>query len=113
MSEDRKEFDQQYLNIPITEDDCTCVVLFEDGEPCNHLGCLGHVTHPCEGCGRTGGRGVVMTTKSRQKMIELKCCGCGEVMTNYKKGLPLCKSCEFWSDNSIHLKRSDDSNRCA
>jgi len=27
----------------------------KDGEPCNHPGCLSHVSHPCEGCGRIGG----------------------------------------------------------
>lgn len=32
---------------------------FEDGVPCQHKGCLSHVTHPCEGCGRVAGRGVV------------------------------------------------------
>lgn len=26
-----------------------------DGEPCTHPGCLKHLTHPCEGCGRVGG----------------------------------------------------------
>jgi hypothetical protein len=26
------------------------------GEPCAHPGCLSHVTHPCEGCGRIGGQ---------------------------------------------------------
>lgn len=26
-----------------------------DGEPCSHPGCLSHRSHPCEGCGRTGG----------------------------------------------------------
>jgi len=26
-----------------------------DGEPCSHVGCLHHVSHPCEGCGRIGG----------------------------------------------------------
>ena len=30
---------------------------FKDGEPCGHPGCLSHVTHPCEGCGRIAGRG--------------------------------------------------------
>ena len=25
------------------------------GEPCGHRGCLSHVTHPCEGCGRIAG----------------------------------------------------------
>ena len=27
----------------------------EDGEPCSHRGCLRHISHPCEGCGRIGG----------------------------------------------------------
>lgn len=27
-----------------------------DGEPCEHPGCLSHVSHPCEGCGRVAGR---------------------------------------------------------
>lgn len=27
-----------------------------EGQPCDHPGCLGHVLHPCEGCGRIGGR---------------------------------------------------------
>lgn len=28
---------------------------YSDGEPCSHVGCLNHVSHPCEGCGRIGG----------------------------------------------------------
>jgi hypothetical protein len=28
----------------------------EEGEPCSHRGCLNHITHPCEGCGRIAGR---------------------------------------------------------
>lgn len=27
-----------------------------DGVPCDHRGCLSHISHPCEGCGRVGGR---------------------------------------------------------
>jgi len=27
-----------------------------DGVPCDHVGCLSHVSHPCEVCGRTAGR---------------------------------------------------------
>ena len=27
-----------------------------DDEPCKHAGCLSHVSHPCEGCGRVAGR---------------------------------------------------------
>lgn len=26
-----------------------------DGEPCSHTGCLSHISHPCEDCGRIGG----------------------------------------------------------
>jgi len=29
--------------------------LLKDGEPCHHRGCLSHISHPCEGCGRVGG----------------------------------------------------------
>ena len=29
---------------------------YNDGEPCNHAGCLNHVFSPCEGCGRIAGR---------------------------------------------------------
>lgn len=29
-----------------------------DGEPCEHPGCLAHISHPCDGCGRVAGRSV-------------------------------------------------------
>ena len=29
--------------------------ILRDGEPCGHPGCLHHISHPCEGCGRIGG----------------------------------------------------------
>ena len=29
---------------------------FKDNGPCSHKGCLHHITHPCEGCGRIGGK---------------------------------------------------------
>lgn len=29
---------------------------YEEGVPCPHKGCLNHLTHPCEGCGRIGGK---------------------------------------------------------
>jgi hypothetical protein len=31
------------------------VVKPKDGKPCDHPGCLSHVSHPCEGCGRIAG----------------------------------------------------------
>lgn len=33
-----------------------------DGEPCSHPGCLHHISKPCEGCGRVGGRSVKAIT---------------------------------------------------
>jgi hypothetical protein len=37
-----------------------------DGEACDHPGCLSHVTHPCEGCGRTAGRGVYRASRAHK-----------------------------------------------
>ena len=34
-------------------------IKYNDGEPCKHKGCLSHIIHPCEGCGRISGKGVV------------------------------------------------------
>lgn len=31
---------------------------WKDGEPCGYPGCLNHVSHPCEGCGRIGGKSL-------------------------------------------------------
>jgi hypothetical protein len=31
----------------------------KDGQPCAHPGCLQHLTHPCEGCGRVGGKHIM------------------------------------------------------
>ena len=28
----------------------------KEGQGCGHPGCLNHISHPCEGCGRVGGR---------------------------------------------------------
>ena len=33
------------------------------GEPCRNPGCLSHISHPCEGCGRIGGRYPGKNTK--------------------------------------------------
>jgi len=34
-------------------------IKYNKGEPCTHKGCLSHISHPCEGCGRIGGNGIV------------------------------------------------------
>ena len=47
--ESHEEFRKQY------EGDWSVDPL-KDGEPCGHKGCLNHVSHPCEGCGRIAGK---------------------------------------------------------
>jgi hypothetical protein len=42
-----------------------------DGQPCAHPGCLAHVSHACEGCGRTGGR-LVNPWRARAEKAERK-----------------------------------------
>jgi hypothetical protein len=34
-------------------------ILFDRYQPCDHMGCLSHVSHPCESCGRVGGDGII------------------------------------------------------
>lgn len=34
-------------------------VRIEDGEPCAHNGCSGHISHPCERCNRIAMKGQV------------------------------------------------------
>jgi hypothetical protein len=68
-----KFFDLPEKGKVLTYDDNTCSYLHDcgnparfigydhsktlrDGEPCNHSGCLSHVGHPCEGCGRIAGQ---------------------------------------------------------
>ena len=36
-------------------------IKYNDGQPCEHKGCLNHISHPCESCGRIAGKGVVLT----------------------------------------------------
>jgi len=32
---------------------------YRNREPCEHPGCLNHITHPCDGCGRIAGQKVL------------------------------------------------------
>jgi hypothetical protein len=44
----------------------------KNGVPCSHAGCLSHVTHPCEGCGRIeGGRKVVVEKAELERLQRL------------------------------------------
>lgn len=35
----------------------------KDGEPCEHSGCLNHISHPCEKCGRINGKELKIKVK--------------------------------------------------
>jgi len=37
-----------------------------DGEPCSHVGCLSHISRPCEGCGRIGGKGLFYMSNPKE-----------------------------------------------
>jgi hypothetical protein len=43
-----------------------------DGEPCNHKGCLSHISHPCEGCGRIAGRNILESKNEVEAYFNLK-----------------------------------------
>ena len=34
-------------------------IKYDRFQPCEHRGCLSHISHPCEGCGRIGGDGII------------------------------------------------------
>lgn len=44
--------DEEYLKKWLT-------VKYDRGQPCKHPKCLSHISHPCEGCGRIAGNGVI------------------------------------------------------
>jgi len=55
------------------KENCEAIRTLRDGEPCSHKGCLSHISHPCEGCGRIGGKGVVLMSnpeKSNDRLLE-------------------------------------------
>jgi hypothetical protein len=35
------------------------IISFRDLEPCGHIGCIAHRTHPCEVCGRISAKGNI------------------------------------------------------
>lgn len=44
-----------YKPAPSAPDDVRELKGYRYGEPCSHHGCLNHISHPCEGCGRIAG----------------------------------------------------------
>lgn len=54
-----------------------------DGVPCGHAGCLSHLSHPCEGCGRIGGQleeGCIMMGGGEDGLCSVAsgCRGCSQ-----------------------------------
>lgn len=47
--------------------------ILRDGEPCSHRGCLNHISHPCEGCGRIGGKGEVVINEPKPFTVKNMC----------------------------------------
>lgn len=45
---------------------------WKDGVPCNHPGCFNHVSHPCEGCGRIGGKYPIDIIAELRAQLETK-----------------------------------------
>lgn len=41
----------------------------KDFESCSHPGCLNHITHPCEWCGRIGGKIITDDIKKLEKAL--------------------------------------------
>lgn len=42
----------------------------KDGEPCNHKGCINHITHPCEVCGRIAGQKQYDLQKLNREVVK-------------------------------------------
>lgn len=44
-------------------------IKYDNGQICEHKGCLSHISHPCEECGRIGGEGIVYELSTEEKRI--------------------------------------------
>jgi GGDEF domain-containing protein len=80
------------MNIKFSND--LDVQLLKDGESCGHPGCLNHITHPCEQCGRIGGKenAIVINdkTKSMADYIIMKL-EYYQLISDIKEFIPKCK----------------------
>lgn len=86
------------------------MLVYKDGEPCGHPGCCSHVTHPCEGCGRTQcqgnfeGNSIGFFAQGLETRLNLKtenfhaasirCAGCGKWIKAVEEDIDtLCADC--------------------
>lgn len=47
-------------------------IKYDRFQPCEHKGCLNHISHPCEGCGRIGGDGVIYKNEEGDILEKLR-----------------------------------------
>lgn len=97
------------------------VKIFHDDEPCNHIGCRNHITHPCELCGRVESRGIsiipIEKLNKYQKEKEYEnpdiCPRCQSFDTNIEReGLEdgmfivgrYCDNCDCYWDEIFQIK---------
>lgn len=80
--------------------------MLREGEPCKHRGCLNHISHPCENCGRVGGMYTLEYAVESDKyglhitydgdkheiMFSGNCSHCGEYFESENVGL-YCGKC--------------------
>lgn len=89
-------------------------VLYKDGEPCKHPGCRSHISHPCEGCGRIGARGVVYENIFIEEYLQHVCGDCGQELQIVRPGKyqcvnPKCESiCPECKGEKLYSLRGDD-----
>lgn len=69
-----------------------------DGEPCDHPGCLSHVSHPCEGCNRVAGRVVCESCGANEAEEGADCVECDKNLclacAGFGRDKNLCPACD-------------------
>lgn len=58
------------LGVINSDGSLTVTNILRDFEPCAHPGCLSHFSHPCEGCGRIGGRPPSTTAAQQPHAVD-------------------------------------------
>jgi len=98
-----------------------------DRGPCSHPGCMAHVTHPCEGCGRQWGLPAPADRPlAGEYVLVIVCQGCGldglvdlsfppmgtgvgvEMAIRWRSVTGVCDGCEEVCEGCEHDGGSDD-----
>lgn len=68
-----------------------------NGVPCNHKGCLNHISHPCDGCGRIAGLKIIKFNNDYPKLASQKTARLINVWQGMLKDFP----CELLKYDSL------------